>query len=98
MCTRDVSKAFKAMERITAGIVYINVGTVGAEVHLPFAGTRGTDSGHREEGQVALDSYAEWKTVYIDYSGHLQKAEIGEEWLGWARGGAARAGGRRRPR
>jgi aldehyde dehydrogenase (NAD+) len=74
--TRDMSKAFKAMERITTGIVYINAGTIGAEVHLPFGGTRGTGNGHREAGQAALDSYSEWKTVYIDYSGRLQKAQI----------------------
>jgi aldehyde dehydrogenase (NAD+) len=74
--TTDLSKAFKAMERITSGIVYINAGTIGAEVHLPFGGTRGTGNGHREAGQAALDSYSEWKTVYIDYSGRLQKAQI----------------------
>jgi alpha-ketoglutaric semialdehyde dehydrogenase len=74
--TKDMSKAFKAMERITSGIVYINAGTIGAEVHLPFGGTRGTGNGHREAGQAALDSYSEWKTVYIDYSGRLQKAQI----------------------
>jgi aldehyde dehydrogenase (NAD+) len=74
--TRDLSKAFKAMERITSGIVYINAGTIGAEVHLPFGGTRGTGNGHREAGQAALDSYSEWKTVYVDYSGRLQKAQI----------------------
>jgi alpha-ketoglutaric semialdehyde dehydrogenase len=74
--TRDISKAFKAMERMTTGIVYINAGTIGAEVHLPFGGTRGTGNGHREAGQAALDSYSEWKSVYIDYSGRLQKAQI----------------------
>ncbi|TMG05837.1 MAG: aldehyde dehydrogenase family protein, partial [Chloroflexi bacterium] len=74
--TRDISKAFKAMERMTTGIVYINAGTIGAEVQLPFGGTRGTGNGHREAGQAALDSYSEWKTVYIDYSGRLQKAQI----------------------
>ncbi len=74
--TRDISKAFKAMEHITTGMVYVNAGTIGAEVHLPFGGTRGTGNGHREAGQAALDSYCEWKTVYIDYSGRLQKAQI----------------------
>jgi len=77
--TRDVSKAFKAIEGITTGLVYVNAGTIGAEVHLPFGGTRGTGNGHREAGQAALDSYTEWKTVYIDYSGRLQKAQIREE-------------------
>jgi aldehyde dehydrogenase (NAD+) len=74
--TRDVSKAFRAMERVTTGMVYVNAGTIGAEVHLPFGGTRGTGNGHREAGLAALDSYTEWKTVYIDYSGRLQKAQI----------------------
>ncbi len=74
--TRDVNKAFWAMEHITTGIAYINAGTIGAEVHLPFGGTRGTGNGHREAGQAALDSYSEWKTVYVDYSGRLQKAQI----------------------
>jgi aldehyde dehydrogenase (NAD+) len=74
--TRDVSKAFRAIERITTGMVYVNAGTIGAEVHLPFGGTRGTGNGHREAGQAMLDSYTEWKTVYVDYSGQLQKAQI----------------------
>ncbi len=74
--TRDVSRAFRAVERITTGMCYVNAGTIGAEVHLPFGGTRGTGNGHREAGQAALDSYSEWKTVYIDYSGRLQKAQI----------------------
>ncbi|HEU4760320.1 MAG TPA: aldehyde dehydrogenase family protein [Dehalococcoidia bacterium] len=74
--TRDVSKAFRALERITTGMVYVNAGTIGAEVHRPFGGTRGTGNGHREAGLAALDSYTEWKTVYIDYSGRLQKAQI----------------------
>ena len=74
--TSDVSKAFRAIERITTGMVYVNAGTIGAEVHLPFGGTRGTGNGHREAGQAMLDSYTEWKTVYVDYSGRLQKAQI----------------------
>jgi aldehyde dehydrogenase (NAD+) len=74
--TGDVGKAFRAIERITTGIVYVNAGTIGAEVHLPFGGTRGTGNGHREAGLAALDSYTEWKTVYVDYSGRLQKAQI----------------------
>jgi aldehyde dehydrogenase (NAD+) len=74
--TRDMTKAFRAMERLSTGIVYINAGTIGAEVQLPFGGTRGTGNGHREAGQAALDSYSEWKSVYIDYSGRLQKAQI----------------------
>jgi aldehyde dehydrogenase (NAD+) len=74
--TRNVNKAFKAVEGIDTGLVYVNAGTIGAEVHLPFGGTRGTGNGHREAGIAALETFTEWKSVYIDYSGKLQKAQI----------------------
>jgi aldehyde dehydrogenase (NAD+) len=74
--TRDVNKAFRAMRDLEAGITYINAGTIGAEVHLPFGGTKQTGNGHREAGQAALDVFTEWKSIYVDYSGKLQKAQI----------------------
>jgi alpha-ketoglutaric semialdehyde dehydrogenase len=77
--TRDVNKAFRAMRDLEAGITYINAGTIGAEVHLPFGGTKETGNGHREAGQAALDVYTEWKSIYVDYSGRLQRAQIDTE-------------------
>ena len=74
--TRDVNKAFRAMRDLQAGITYVNAGTIGAEVHLPFGGTKDTGNGHREAGQAALDVFTEWKSIYVDYSGKLQKAQI----------------------
>jgi acyl-CoA reductase-like NAD-dependent aldehyde dehydrogenase len=74
--TRDVNKAFRAMRDLQAGITYINAGTIGAEVHLPFGGTKDTGNGHREAGQAALDVFTEWKSIYVDYSGRLQRAQI----------------------
>jgi hypothetical protein len=74
--TRDVNAAFRAMRDLDTGITYINAGTTGAEVHLPFGGTKATGNGHREAGQAALDTYTEWKAVYVDYSGRLQRAQI----------------------
>ncbi len=74
--TRDVNTAFRAMRDLEAGITYINAGTIGAEVHLPFGGIKGTGNGHREAGQAALDVFTEWKSIYVDYSGKLQKAQI----------------------
>ena len=74
--TRDVNKAFKAMRDIQTGITYINAGTTGAEVHLPFGGMKQTGNGHREAGQAALDVFTEWKSIYVDYSGKLQRAQI----------------------
>lgn len=74
--TRDVNRAFRAMRDLQAGITYINAGTIGAEVHLPFGGVKETGNGHREAGQAALDVFTEWKSVYVDYSGTLQRAQI----------------------
>jgi acyl-CoA reductase-like NAD-dependent aldehyde dehydrogenase len=74
--TRDVNKAFRAMRDLQSGITYVNAGTTGAEVHLPFGGTKDTGNGHREAGQAALDVFTEWKSVYVDYSGKLQRAQI----------------------
>lgn len=73
--TRDVFKAHKAMDDLEAGITYINSGTIGAEVHLPFGGIKNTGNGGRESGWTAIDEYTEWKTIYIDFSGRLQKAQ-----------------------
>jgi aldehyde dehydrogenase (NAD+) len=74
--TRDVNTAFRAMRDLQAGITYVNAGTTGAEVHLPFGGTKDTGNGHREAGQAALDVFTEWKAIYVDYSGTLQRAQI----------------------
>jgi acyl-CoA reductase-like NAD-dependent aldehyde dehydrogenase len=74
--TRDVNTAFRAMRDLETGITYVNAGTIGAEVHLPFGGMKETGNGHREAGQAALDVFTEWKSLYVDYSGRLQKAQI----------------------
>jgi aldehyde dehydrogenase (NAD+) len=74
--TRDVNKAFVAIRDIKAGITYINVPTIGAEAHMPFGGVKQTGNGHREGGWTVYDFYTEWKAVYVDYSGKLQRAQI----------------------
>ncbi len=79
--TRDVNKAFKAMRDIYTGIVYVNAPTIGAEIQMPFGGTKQTGNGHREAANAALDFYSEWKTLYIDYSDRLQRAQIDTETL-----------------
>jgi len=74
--SRDVNSAMNAIRDIEAGITYVNGPTIGAEVHLPFGGVKNTGNGHREAGETALDIFSEWKSVFIDYSGKLQKAQI----------------------
>ena len=74
--TRDANAVQIAMRDVTTGILYINAGTTGAEIQLPFGGTRGTGNGHREAGLGALEFFTEWKAIYVDYSGKLQRAQI----------------------
>jgi len=76
--TKDVGRAFNAMREIEAGITYVNASTIGAEVHLPFGGVRQSGNGHREGGSTAIDNFTEWKTLCIDFSGKLQRAQIDE--------------------
>jgi len=77
--TRDINNAFAAMRDMYTGIFYVNAPTIGAEVHLPFGGTKATGNGHREAGIAALDVFSEWKSIYVDFSGRLQRAQIDTE-------------------
>ena len=77
--TQDINHAFEAMRDLYTGIFYVNAPTIGAEVHLPFGGTKNTGNGHREAGVAALDVFSEWKSIYIDFSGKLQRAQIDTE-------------------
>lgn len=74
--TRDVNRAYRAMEELDNGITYINAPTIGAEAHLPFGGVKQTGNGHREGGWEVFEFYSETKVNYIDYSGTLQRAQI----------------------
>ncbi len=77
--TNDLRKAFRAIHELQSGIVYVNAPTIGAEIQLPFGGTKNTGNGHREAGGHVLDEFSEWKSIYIDYSGRLQRAQIDTE-------------------
>lgn len=79
--TRDITAAFQAIRDLEAGITYVNAPTIGAEAHMPFGGIKATGNGHREGGWTVFDIFTEWKTVYIDYSGRLQRAQIDTERL-----------------
>ena len=74
--TRDINAAFAAIRDIQAGITYINAATIGAEAHMPFGGVKQTGNGNREGGWTVYDFFTEWKAVYVDYSGKLQRAQI----------------------
>jgi alpha-ketoglutaric semialdehyde dehydrogenase len=77
--TQDINRAFTAMRDVYTGLFYVNAPTIGAEVHLPFGGTKATGNGHREAGTAALDVFSEWKSIYVDFSGRLQRAQMDTE-------------------
>jgi aldehyde dehydrogenase (NAD+) len=77
--TRDINKAYVAMRDMYTGLFYVNAPTIGAEVHLPFGGVKETGNGHREAGVAGIDVFSEWKSIYVDYSGALQRAQIDNE-------------------
>jgi aldehyde dehydrogenase (NAD+) len=74
--TRDVNTALAAIDRMDAGVCYVNAPTFGSEVHLPFGGTKDSGNGSREVGMAAIDTFTEWKTIYLDYSGAIQNAQF----------------------
>jgi aldehyde dehydrogenase (NAD+) len=74
--TDAIAPALQAVDRINTGIVYVNAPTIGAEIHLPFGGTKHTGNGFREAGRRGIEQFSEIKTVYVDYSGRLQRAQI----------------------
>src|SRR4026209_1405807 len=74
--TSDANRAFRAMQDMYTGIFYVTASTIGAEVHLPFGGTKATGNGPREAGTQVLDIFSEWKSIYVDFSGKLQRAQI----------------------
>ena len=77
--TSDINFAMLAFKHIETGLVYVNASCIGAEVHLPFGGLKGTGNGHRDAGQTMLDNCTEWKVCSVDFSGRIQKAQIDNE-------------------
>jgi aldehyde dehydrogenase (NAD+) len=76
--TRDTTRALRAVGELRTGLVYLNAPTIGSEIHLPFGGMKDTGNGHRESGIAAIEQFTEIKTVFLDYSGTLQRAHIDE--------------------
>ena len=76
--THDITNVFKAVQQLEFGVVYVNAPTIGAEIQVPFGGMKNTGNGHREAGPQSFDEFTEWKTVGIDFSGKLQRAQMDE--------------------
>ncbi|MBI3753077.1 MAG: aldehyde dehydrogenase family protein [Deltaproteobacteria bacterium] len=79
--TQDVNNSAIAERDLDTGLVYINASTIGAEIQLPFGGTKKSGLGHREAGGRggAIEMFTKWKVIYRDFSGTLQKAQIDKD-------------------
>jgi len=67
--TRDLNRTFEYINGIQAGLVHVNAQTAGAEVQVPFGGYKGSSTGTREQGNVAVDFFTQIKTVYLHFDG-----------------------------
>ena len=74
--TNNIQNAMKSIKNLEFGITYVNSSTIGAEVHLPFGGAKASGNGWKEVGWKGIDFFTEEKSVFIDYSGKLQKAQM----------------------
>ena len=66
--TKDLTKAFRYIEDVEAGMVHVNAPTLGGEVHLPFGGSKASGVGPREQGTEAVNFFSEVVTVYVDFN------------------------------
>ena len=74
--TRDINTALQLVDRIDTGIVYVNAPDDRRRDPAAFGGTKHTGNGFREAGARGIEQFSQTKTVYVDYSGRLQKAQI----------------------
>ena len=65
--TRDLSTAFRYAEESEAGMLHVNIPTVGGEAQVPFGGIKDSGFGDRECGTAAFDFFTEQRVVYVGY-------------------------------
>jgi alpha-ketoglutaric semialdehyde dehydrogenase len=72
--SKDMTTVMRYTEEIEAGMVHVNEPTIGGEAQLPFGGLKATGYGDREMSEDGLNFYTETKTVFINYSGSVDRA------------------------
>src|SRR5437588_4106257 len=65
--TRDLHSAFRYADSSEAGMLHVNLPTLGGEAHVPFGGVKDSGFGDRECGTAAFDFFTELRVVYIGY-------------------------------
>jgi alpha-ketoglutaric semialdehyde dehydrogenase len=64
--TSDLATAQRCVKELRAGLLHVNSQTAGADVHVPFGGTKASGFGPHEQGRAAIEFYTEEVTVYQD--------------------------------
>jgi aldehyde dehydrogenase (NAD+) len=64
--TSSLATAERCVEQLEAGIIHINSQTAGADVHVPFGGSKASGYGPHEQGRSAIEFYTEEITIYRD--------------------------------
>jgi acyl-CoA reductase-like NAD-dependent aldehyde dehydrogenase len=65
--TNDLRAAFRYAEDSQAGMLHVNLPTLGGEAHVPFGGVKDSGFGDRECGTAAFDFFSEQRVVYVGY-------------------------------
>jgi alpha-ketoglutaric semialdehyde dehydrogenase len=64
--TSSLATAERCVEELEAGILHVNSQTAGADVHVPFGGSKSSGYGPHEQGRAAIEFYTEEITIYRD--------------------------------
>lgn len=63
--SRSMSRGLSVAQRIKAGMVHVNDGTLNDEATIPFGGTGMSGNGTRYGGEANLDNFTEWQWVTV---------------------------------
>lgn len=63
--TRDLGRALAYSRTSEAGMLHVNIPTLGGEAQVPFGGTKASGLGAHECGEAAFDFFTEERIVYV---------------------------------
>jgi acyl-CoA reductase-like NAD-dependent aldehyde dehydrogenase len=63
--TRDLGQALAYARESEAGMLHVNIPTLGGEAQVPFGGTKASGLGAHECGEAGFDFFSEERIVYV---------------------------------
>lgn len=67
--TEDISRAERILSSLDAGVVSINGPTHGAEINMPFGGSKNSGNGTRDAGVFSIEEYSDTRVVSTFFAG-----------------------------